>query len=111
MFSTLRLRICLDFIETEFLHNSKWYSNELYDAHQRAWGYIYSVPRVNGRKPIPLRTIRPAAIYLPYSQRAISSHHTRRIMSKKHTNQLFSMHWHNMMSNCRKHLSDTAKCD
>ncbi len=40
MLSTLRIRICLDFIETEFLHSSKWYSRELYDAHQRTWGYI-----------------------------------------------------------------------
>ena len=41
MTAALHLRICLDFIETALLNSgSRWDSNELYEAHQRAWGYL-----------------------------------------------------------------------
>ncbi|MBH5329184.1 hypothetical protein H9Q10_05820 [Eikenella sp. S3360] len=41
MTAAFHLRICLDFIETALLNSgSKWHSSELYEAHQRAWGYL-----------------------------------------------------------------------
>ena len=41
MTASLHLRICLDFIETALLNSgSRWDTSELYEAHQRAWGYL-----------------------------------------------------------------------
>ena len=41
MTAALHLRICLDFVETALLNSgSRWDTSELYEAHQRAWGYL-----------------------------------------------------------------------